>query len=352
MKKKKMETHPHRRAAGDESKIEAYDYHLPVLFKESLDYLITEKCGIYVDGTLGGGGHAGEIIQRLEPGGKFLAFDKDTIAIKHCERKFADELEKGPESKIILINDCYGMACSIAEEWGKIDGLLLDLGVSSMQLDSKSIGLSYRVNSRLDMRFGSKGISAEDLLNSASEDAIERILRDYGEEPFARVIARRIGEFRRASSLKTTFELRMIVEEAVPPKLRFKSLSRVFQAVRIAVNKELDILADTLRNIPDHVKPGGRIVVISYHSLEDRIVKNIFKELSYKAPKRSYAREDVLDIANAVPKLKILTPKPVVPSEEELERNPRSRSAKLRVAELVLVDPSKLHKPGDIYSNK
>jgi 16S rRNA (cytosine1402-N4)-methyltransferase len=206
----------------------------------------------------------------------------------------------------------------IAEQkYGKINGLLLDLGVSSKQLDSTAIGLSYRVDSDLDMRFGSEGKTAKELLNESDEDELLFILRSYGEEPNARAIARRIIERRRLDAMETTFDLRSAVEEVTPEKFRTKALSRVFQAVRIAVNDELDVLQKTLIDIIPILVPGGRIVVMSYHSLEDRIVKDTFKEYSSKEN----------------PQLKILTKKPIIADEEEMKRNPRSRSVKIRVAE-------------------
>jgi 16S rRNA (cytosine1402-N4)-methyltransferase len=303
----------------------SYDYHLPVFLERSLDYLITKPNGLYVDGTLGGGGHAQAIFEKLDSGGNLLAFDKDPDAIGYCRRKFKNELNKSAP-RVELINKCYSEACTLADEKGLIDGILLDLGVSSRQLDTDQRGLSYRVKSPLDMRFSPHGPTAEDLLNAANAGELEGILRRFGEEPLARVIARRLVERRRGSTLKTTFDLRLIIEEVAPKNHVYKTLSRVFQAIRIAVNSELDVLEYTLKNIPQKMNSGGRIVVISYHSLEDRITKNIFKEYS-KTSGNKYAKDA------EKPKLKLLTPKPVIPTEEEISQNPRARSAKLRVAE-------------------
>lgn len=304
-----------------------YDYHLPVFLERSLEYLIHKPNGTYADGTLGGGGHAQAILDRLNSGGNLLAFDKDPDAIDYCRRKFENELNKSAP-RIKLINECYSEACTVAKSEGYLDGLLLDLGVSSRQLDTEQRGLSYRVKSPLDMRFGPAGPTAEDLLNAATARELEGILRKFGEEPQARVISRRIVDRRRGHTLKTTWDLRLIVEEVAPKNHVFKTLSRVFQAIRIAVNSELDVLDYTLKNIPDYLNPGGRIVVISYHSLEDRITKNIFKELS-KGSKNKYAEDAEQPI------LKLLTQKPIIPTEEEIEQNPRARSAKLRVAEKI-----------------
>ncbi len=298
-----------------------YDYHIPVMLEEVCTWLITDPDGIYIDGTLGGGGHTAEILARLSSNGKIIAFDADEQAIEHCTKKFAAELDKS-DSRLVLYNDNFIRACSIGELRGKVLGLLLDLGVSSRQLDSGSRGISHRVNSRLTMSFGSHGNTAEDLLDGADEREIESILKKYGEEPFARVIARRIVQRRRAAPLRSTFDLRSVIEEVVPPHIVSKSIARVFQAIRIAVNDELGVLEKTLRGIIPILAPQGRIAVISYHSLEDRIVKNVFRELADKNQ-------------DTPPELKILTSKPLPPSDEEIHNNPRSRSAKLRVAEKI-----------------
>lgn len=301
------------------------------MHKEVISYLINNPIGLYIDGTLGGGGHTGLIIEKLLSGGKVIAFDKDPEAISHCEKKFASEL-KQRNAKLILRNESFSKACSIAEDFGPINGLLLDLGVSSKHFDSKSGGFSYRTDSPLDMRFYPEGETAEDLLNSASEEELERIIRLYGEEGFSRKIARRILEVRRVKALRTTFDLKEIIESVIPSSNPKNSLSRVFQAIRIAVNHELDELETTLSKILPKLAPGGRIVVISYHSLEDRIVKTFFKEhAANKTHTNKYKSEE--KEANIEPKLRILTKNPVIPTQEELELNPRSRSAKLRVAE-------------------
>ena len=204
-----------------------------------------------------------------------------------------------------------------------VSGVLLDLGVSSRQLDIGQRGISYRFNTKLDMRFGTDGISAEELLNKSEEGTLHHILRSFGEEPFARIIARRLVERRRAAPLKSTADLRYIIEECVPPHMASKSLARVFQAIRIAVNNELEVLEHTIRSIIPLLNKGGRIVVLSYHSLEDRVVKQVFKDSAKKTDE------------NPDPQLHILTPKPLEPSEQEIGWNPRSRSAKLRIAEKI-----------------
>jgi 16S rRNA (cytosine1402-N4)-methyltransferase len=313
-----------------------YDYHQPVLLEESVNLLITNTDGIYIDGTLGGGGHSSEILKKLSPNGRVYAFDKDKQAIEHCQKKFIKEIEsKEGKQRLFLLNRSFSTACSIEELWGKTQGILLDLGLSSRQLDDSSRGFSFRANSRLNMLFGSQGRSAEEFLHAAQEEELERTFRLYGEEPFAKKIARRIIEHRRAASIKSTFELRSIIEEVVPAHFLNKSLSRVFQAIRIAVNNELEELQNMLDQSLDLLITGGRIVVISYHSLEDRIVKNSFKSHSkpeFKKSKYQSAYED-LNIATTVPAFRILTKKPIIPLENEIRFNPRARSAKMRAAE-------------------
>ena len=298
-----------------------YDYHLPVMLDECINFLVLSNKGIYIDGTLGGGGHAERILSKLSSGGNLVVFDKDPGAIAHCKRKFNDLLLEKSAPNVTFYNECFSAICSKAEYDGLINGVLLDLGVSSRQLDSDSVGLSYRFDSRLDMRFGKEGVTAYDIINKAEPADIKRILYQYGEEPKAGLIARRIEERRRAIPLETTTDLKNLIEELVSPNQLFKTLSRVYQAFRIAVNNELEVLEKALHCYIKMLAPGGRIVIMSYHSLEDRIVKNIF---------RDFARPN-----DGEPILKILTNKPIEASEGEIIRNPRARSAKLRVAERI-----------------
>lgn len=334
--KRRNQKSSHRRERIDYSHAESYEYHKPVFLDKCLEFLAINEDGIYVDGTLGGGGHSSEILRRLGKNGRLLAFDKDTMAIEYCHSKFADELVKGENSRLILLNECFSEACSIERLRGKVNGILLDLGVSSRQLDDSHRGFSYRSESPLNLRFASDGITAEELLNTADERQIERLLREYGEEPFAKSIARRISQRRRAFPIRSTTDLRQIVEESVPQTQLFKALSRTFQAVRIAVNDELGVLNKILSNSVPILAPHGRIVVISYHSLEDRIVKNNFRDFSSK----KYSDEPLPRLIR-MPELKILTPKPIEPDEAEILSNPRSRSAKLRVAEKI--DPEEVN---------
>lgn len=311
----------------DKSKALNYNYHLPVLLHRAVDELVWKPDGVYIDGTLGGGGHTAEIYRRLGSKGSIIAFDKDEEAITHSRTVLGGE--QGTADRIRFINDSFVEACSVTKPGGA-SGLLLDLGLSSHQLDEGGRGFSFRFDGPIDMRFGQSEKSAEDLINAISEEELTRIFFQYGEEPFARVIARRIVQIRRAQPFKTTFDLRRAIEQSVPPKFLNKTLMRIFQGIRIAVNDELGALEYVLRNFPAALESGGRIVVIAYHSLEDRIVKNIFRE---KSKLQSTNQFDNTTIANTVPELKILTPKPIIPTDEEIEDNPRARSAKMRVAE-------------------
>lgn len=302
-----------------------YEYHESVLRDLTIDLLINDKNGIYIDGTLGGGGHAAAILSKLDSGGNLIGFDKDYQAIEHSKRIFARMGFSTPE-KFRLYNDCFSKICDENDTWGHVNGLLLDLGVSSRQLDSDSVGLSYRVNSRLDMRFGSQGDSAEDLLYNITEHDLFLLIKQYGEEPHAYKIAKKIIERRQNNALNTTFDLRAAVEQSVPEKQRTKALSRVFQAIRIAVNNELDVLEKALHCIIPKLVSGGRIVVMSYHSLEDNIAKNVFKKYSKKRDGTGERIE---------PQLKIITKEPITADDAEIANNPRSRSVKIRVAEKI-----------------
>lgn len=311
---------PARLSKKDYEPIE-YDYHLPVMLDECIDFLVLSNDGIYIDGTLGGGGHAERILSKLGSGGNLVVFDKDPGAIAHCERKLQSKLIEVTAPKLTVYNECFSSICSKTLYDGLINGVLLDLGVSSRQLDSDSVGLSYRFDARLDMRFGTEGTTAYDIINKAEPTDIKRILYQYGEEPKAGIIARRIEERRRAIPLETTTDLKNLIEELVSPTQLYKTLSRVFQAFRIAVNDELAVLEKALKCYIKMMAPGGRIVVMSYHSLEDRIVKNVFRDFAKSNDEKSI--------------LKIITNKPIEASNEEIIGNPRARSAKLRVAERI-----------------
>jgi 16S rRNA (cytosine1402-N4)-methyltransferase len=292
------------------------------------DYLINDIDGTFIDGTFGGGGHAAEILSRLSDKGKLLGYDKDLASIEHGLIKYEEEITL--KKRLVLFNISYSSACSDLELEGKVQGFLLDLGLSSFQLDKSTRGFSYRKEATLDMRFGSEGETAKDIINFASEEELTRIIRNYGEEPFWSAIIRRILQVRRLKPICTTFELNSILEQSVPKLQLNKSLARVYQAFRIAVNNELTLLEDTLPKIPAFLASGGRLVIIAYHSLEDRIVKNFFRSQSISNLSKNKYK---IDTATNMPKLKIITRKPILPSENEILFNPRARSAKMRVAE-------------------
>lgn len=303
-------------SAGDE-----LSYHVPVMVQEVADLLVADPNGLYVDGTIGGGGHAAAIVARLQEG-KLIGFDRDPEAIAACRGAFGKELTRGARSPIELVLGSYLLACSREDLHGRVHGILLDLGVSSHQLDAPARGFSYRYDAPLDLRFGGEAASeppARDLVARLSERELADLLYRYGEERANRRIARAIVVARQRHPIETTGQLRTVVEQCVPPRRRYDVLSRVFQALRIAVNDELRHVEEFLLCVPALLRPGGRIVVISYHSLEDRIVKQTFRCFARAKP----------------PLLRILTPKPLRPSAEEVAQNPRSRSAKLRAAEKV-----------------
>ncbi len=302
-----------------------FDYHLPVMLRETVEILITDKNGIYIDGTIGGGGHTAAILEKLGTGGKLFGFDKDPLAVKHCKARLKEEIHKG---RLRLSGESYEKVCSIEELKGEATGILVDLGVSSRQFDDPSAGFTFREDAPLDMRFNPEGPAAADFLHAATQEEIKTVLKKFGEEPKAGLIARRIVTSRRAAPLISTFRLKALVEECVPPPVRAKTLARVFQALRIHVNKELAALENFLSCIPDLLAPGGRIAALTYHSLEDRIVKQFFKKLS--TPQEL---DPVTHAPLKEPEFKILTKKPLLPSEEEIKENPRARSAKLRAAE-------------------
>lgn len=304
-------------------------YHLPVLLNESLDYLITATNGIYFDATLGFGGHTSELINRLSNDAKVIATDVDENAFIYSKEKFSSD----PRISIYKFN--FSMVDVIAkiESIEGFNGIIADLGVSSFQLDNRESGFTYRENTKLDLRMDkSKKITASDVLNNLEEKQIADILWSFGEEKNSRKIASMIVEQRKIKKFSTTFELNEIIAQITPVKFLTKTLSRVYQALRIYVNDELSNIKEFLFNGLKFLKKGGRFVIISYHSLEDRIVKDFFVQQSMKSVDK---KSDPFGIINIEPKLKIITKKPVVPSKEEILMNKRARSAKLRVAERI-----------------
>jgi 16S rRNA (cytosine1402-N4)-methyltransferase len=296
------------------------------MLEETLEYLITDQGGLYIDGTFGGGGHTGGILERLSPDGRVIGCDADRVAIETGVARFADR-------RLVLRRGYYGDLCeTIGEEGLRPDGLLLDLGVSSRQLDSDQIGLSYRTSMPLDMRFDPevREESAADLVNRLEAGALATLLRRFGEEPAAWKIAQAIATERQRSPISTTADLRQIVDDVIPERFLTKTLSRVFQALRIAVNDELGDLERGLECFTEIIRPGGRIVVLTYHSLEDRIVKHFFRDAA-----KECRCPPGLCSCDRPQRLKVITRRPVLPSEVEIESNRRARSAKLRVAERI-----------------
>jgi 16S rRNA (cytosine1402-N4)-methyltransferase len=303
-------------------------YHVPVLLREALEYLITPGSGVYVDGTLGGGGHAEAIALRLGAQGTLIGIDADEDA----HREAGARLQKFGRH-VILVHDNVANIRAIlnAQALTSIRGILLDLGVSSYQLDRGDKGFSYRTDDALDMRMDRRQIlTARTVVNSYGAEELANVFWKYGEEPHNRRLAREIVRRREIKPIETTGDLAAVVEAIAGAKYRTKTLSRVFQSIRIEVNNELEHLSRTLTDALDLLAPGGRIVVMSYHSLEDRIVKNFFVEHSATSIRSAHP---LLPDTPLVPRLRVLTRKPVTASTEEQEQNPRARSAKLRAAE-------------------
>jgi 16S rRNA (cytosine1402-N4)-methyltransferase len=304
-------------------------HHTPVLLEESLDYLITDRAGIYFEGTLGFGGHTEEILNRLSENAVLVSTDVDKTAFDHCKKLF------NSESRIRLYNFNFSLIDVIAriESIEFFNGVIVDLGVSSYQIDNTSAGFTYSSDAPLDMRMDKNlKLTAYDVINDFDEDKIAKIIYEYGEERNSRKIAKQIVDARRFKKIETTGELKKLILEITSERYQVKTLSRVFQALRIHVNNELEFLKQFLNNSLKVLKNGGRLVLISYHSLEDRIVKEFFKyeQLSCICPK-----EVPVCICEKEPQLNIITKKPILPSEAEVGLNRRARSAKLRVAEKI-----------------
>ena len=301
--------------------------HVPVLLNECLEGLAIDPAGTYLDGTAGGGGHSSEIARRLTPG-RLISLDQDPDAVAA-----ATERLKGLPATVVRSN--FRDARRALADLGvhALNGALLDLGVSSHQLDDGERGFSYRQDAPLDMRMSQAGPTAADLVNSASREELARILREYGEEPFAWAIAGRIVRDREKTPFSTTLQLAEAIASALPPAVRRKDKNparRSFQAIRIAVNGELDALSEGLDEIFDLLAPGGRFAVITFHSLEDRLVKNRFRQWATAC---TCPPELPVCVCGGKAKAKLITRKPVEAAPEELEANRRSRSAKLRVIE-------------------
>ncbi len=305
--------------------------HRSVLLEETIKELRIKPDGIYVDGTLGGGGHSFEIASRLGEGGRLIGIDQDEAAVKAAGERL---LSFGDKVTIIRNNYQNTRSVLLSLAVSGIDGMLLDLGVSSYQLDTAERGFSYRYDTALDMRMDQRQtLTAGDIVNQYEERELFRIIRDYGEDRFAKNIAKHIVRAREIKPIETTGELNGIIRAAIPARLRAEGghpSKRTFQAIRIECNRELEVLEESLEELIELLNPGGRLCIITFHSLEDRIVKNAFRKA--ESPCTCPPSFPVC-VCGRKSKGKVITGKPILPPEEERNENPRSKSAKLRVFE-------------------
>ena len=306
--------------------------HKPVLLEECMQGLRLKEGGVWFDGTVGGGGHSYEILKRTSPSGQLIATDLDENAIAAASARLSEF-----SGRFRIYKNNYKNYAAVLEEAGvaELDGVLLDFGVSSFQLDERERGFSYMQDAPLDMRMDAKApLTAEDVVNGYAEEELAKILKEYGEERFAKNIARNVAAARKKSRIRTTGELAKIVEASIPAKFRQNGpcARKTFQAIRIEVNGELDGLEEAVKGLARRLKKGGRICILTFHSLEDRIVKNAFREL---------ATDCICDkslpvcVCGKKKEIEIITHKPLTASAEELQNNSRAKSAKLRIAEKV-----------------
>ncbi|TJX68707.1 16S rRNA (cytosine(1402)-N(4))-methyltransferase RsmH [Soehngenia saccharolytica] len=306
--------------------------HIPVMLNEVINGLNIKENGIYVDATIGGAGHSIEIAKRLK-NGKLIGIDQDIDAIDKSS-KTLDEYKE----KVILVHRNYSEIKTVLTELGisKVDGILVDLGVSSHQLDTAQRGFSYNLDAPLDMRMDTtRDFSAWNVVNEYSLDELTNIFYKYGEEKWAKRIAEFIVQERKNKSIDTTLELVSIIKKAIPKKVRQSGhhpAKKVFQAIRIEVNNELEVLENTIEDMVDALNEGGRLAIITFHSLEDRLVKDKFRELNTDC---ICPKDLPVCVCNHVKKIEIITKKPILPSDDEIVENPRSHSAKLRIAERI-----------------
>ena len=307
--------------------------HKSVLLDETIEGLNIKPDGIYVDGTLGGGGHAYEVCRRLNNKGSFIGIDQDAAAIEAAGTRLSDFGER-----VTIIRSNYCDMKSKLHELGidKVDGIVLDLGVSSYQLDTAERGFSYREDAPLDMRMDRRQkMTARDIVNDYSEMDLYRVIRDYGEDKFAKNIAKHIVAARGTNPIETTGQLTEIIRASIPMKYQKKSghpAKRTFQAIRIELNRELDVLKNSLDDMIEILNPGGRLCIITFHSLEDRLVKNKFRRWSTAC---TCPPEFPVCVCGGKAKAKLITRKPIEANTQELEENRRSRSAHLRVLEKI-----------------
>ncbi len=305
--------------------------HYSVMLNETIENMNIKPDGIYVDGTLGGGGHAFHVCKRLE-NGHFYGIDQDDAAIAAASERLA---AYGDLVTVIRNNYCNAKAALRELGVDKVDGIVLDLGVSSYQLDTEERGFSYRFDADLDMRMDRRQtLTAKDIVNNYSEMELFRIIRDYGEDNFAKNIAKHIVKARQIKEIQTTGELNEIIKAAIPAKMRQNGhpSKKTFQAIRIECNRELEVLKNALDDLIDILNPGGRLCIITFHSLEDRIVKTAFKN---KENPCTCPAEFPVCVCGKKPEGRVVNRKPILPSEEELSVNSRSKSAKLRVFEKI-----------------
>lgn len=304
--------------------------HKSVLLDETIDGLAIKPNGIYVDGTLGGGGHSYEICKRLSDQGRLIGIDQDEDAIMAAGKRLEEFADR-----VTIVRSNYCNMQQVLADLGiaKVDGIVLDLGVSSYQLDTVDRGFSYKYDTELDMRMDRRQtLTAKEIVNTYSEKDLFRIFRDYGEDQFSQNIAKHIVKNRQEKEIATTFELNEIIKAAIPAKFRTNGhpSKRVFQAIRIECNKELDVLRESMDTMISLLNPEGRLAIITFHSLEDRIVKSAFRKNEHPC---TCPPEFPVCVCGKVPLGKNVYRKPILPSEEELEWNSRSKSAKLRVFE-------------------
>lgn len=305
--------------------------HKSVLLEESIESLCIRPDGIYVDGTLGGGGHSYEICKRLSQKGRLIGIDQDEAAIKAAAGRLGEF-----KDRVTIVRSNYCDMRRVLGELGitSVDGVILDLGVSSYQLDEASRGFTYREDVPLDMRMDQRQtMTARDIVNEYSETELYRIIRDYGEDKFAKNIARHIVNARKEKALETTGELIHVIKVAIPAKVRATGghpAKKTFQAIRIELNRELEVLENSLEDMIDLLDDGGRISVITFHSLEDRIVKNKFRQCESPC---TCPKDFPVCVCGKKSKGRVITRKPIIPSQRELEENSRAKSSKLRVFE-------------------
>jgi 16S rRNA (cytosine1402-N4)-methyltransferase len=307
--------------------------HTSVLLGETIESLNIKPDGIYMDGTLGGGGHAYEVCKRLSDKGHFYGIDQDEAAIEAASKRLE---EFGDKVTIIRNNYCNAREALRQKGVEHVDGIVLDLGVSSYQLDTVDRGFTYKYDTPLDMRMDQRqSLTARDIVNDYDEKTLYHVIKDYGEEQFAKNIAKHIVMRRAKKPIETTYELNEIIKAAIPAKMRATGghpSKRTFQAIRIECNHELDVLKNSLEDMIEMLNPGGRLCIITFHSLEDRIVKNCFRKMENPC---TCPPEFPVCVCGKTPLGKATPRKPILPSEEELEVNSRSKSAKLRVFERI-----------------